>query len=116
MNHSTILSITSLLFAAFFKAVADTSADHFDSSVFKWWDRRFWDKTTASQYAPFLKFTTFRMDAWHIANSLMIWCFIACPCFLVPVKWYYKLAVFVLAGIAYVISFNLSYNKILRKK
>jgi hypothetical protein len=110
---STILSIASLLLAAFFKAVADTSADHFDTSVFKWWDRRFWDKTTAAKYAPLLRFTKYRLDAWHLANSGMIVCFCLFAVFCkLHYKWYYEL---VAMGILFNLAFNISYNKILRK-
>lgn len=110
---NAIIPIGLLMLAAFFKAVADTSADHFDTSVFKWLDRRFWDKTTASQYAPFLKFTKFRVDAWHIANSLMIisFCLFAVFCKL-DYKWYFQ---FPAIGIIYNLSFNFFYNKVLRR-
>jgi hypothetical protein len=75
--RSMILAVTiaSIILAAFFKAVADTLSHHFDTSVFAWRDKRFWDPAVSWQYAHYLKGTKYKVDAWHLANSGMIICF-----------------------------------------
>jgi hypothetical protein len=108
---ATILSVLSLILAAFFKAVADTLSHHFDTSVFKWRDRRFWDPLV-SQSAPYLKGTKYRLDAWHLANSGMIVCFCVAAVLHRPaLAWYWELLA---GGILFNLSFNLFYNKLLR--
>lgn len=103
--YSEILIIA----AAIFKAVADTVADHFFVSIFKSKNRKFWDKTTSSVFAK--RIYGYKVDAWHLANSGMIVCFISaaavndCKCW-----WFF----IILSGIIFNLVFNLFYNKILR--
>lgn len=110
----TILSMLCLCSAAFFKAVADTLTHHFDTSVFKCKDRRWWDPAISWQHVGLLRFTKYRPDAWHLANSGMIICFIACAVLHRPLYlWWIELAI---GGTLYNVAFNLFYNKILRRK
>jgi hypothetical protein len=108
-----ILSTFFICLAAFFKAVADTLTHHFDTSVFKWKDRKFWDPDISWKYASYLKFTKYKIDAWHLANSGMIIAFCAA---IVTYKshlwWGWEL---LLAGTLFNLSFNLFYNKLLRR-
>lgn len=108
-----IYEIVLIVLAAVFKAVADTVADHYDVSIFKGKHPAFWDKTTAAQYAPFLRFTKFRLDAWHLANFAMIFCFCLCAVIHKPIlHWFIEL---VIAGVIFNVVFNFFYNKALRK-
>jgi hypothetical protein len=61
-----------ILLAAICKAVADTLQHHFESSVFKYKDPRFWNPAVSWQYAYRIRFTKYPVDAWHLSNSLMI--------------------------------------------
>src|SRR5688572_22267142 len=101
-----------IILAGFFKAVADTLTHHYDTSIFKWKDRRFWDPALSYAYAPFLKFTKYRLDAWHLANSGCIICFCAALAIGTPYPWYIDFAG---SGIVFNLSFNLFYDTILRK-
>ena len=90
--------------AAFFKAVADTLAHHFDTSVFRRkWNSPFWNPMHRHNDAV-KKIFGYPLDAWHLANSAMI------ICFLLPFGW--KM---VILGIVFNLAFNLFYNKILRR-
>jgi hypothetical protein len=106
------LTILLIALAGMFKAVADTLADHFDTSIFRKKDRRFWDKSVSWQFAPTIKFTKYHVDAWHIAGSLMIVCFLLAMEF--HVRHFYWWAEVIGAGVLFNLSFNLFYNKILR--
>jgi hypothetical protein len=111
---SIYIPILFILLAAFFKAVADTLTHHFDTSVFKWWDRRFWDASVSWQYAHYLIGTKYKIDGWHLANSGMIICF----CYAIVfhhsvIAWYYEVGI---AGTVFNLSFGLFYNLILRRK
>ncbi len=109
---SIILTAFFILLAAFFKAVADTLTHHFDSSVFRWWDQRFWNAAISWQYPHYLKFTKYKVDGWHLANSGMIVCFCVAVCLHhSALAWYFEIPI---AGTFFNLSLNLFYNKILR--
>src|SRR5947209_5469427 len=91
MNAIIILTASFLMLAAFSKAVADTLYHHFDTSVFKKLNPRFWNPAVSANYAKFLPFTKFRWDAWHIANTIMIWSFIGSVAVQLPFVWYFKI-------------------------
>jgi len=96
-----------ILLAAIFKAVADTVAHHYDTSIFRWND--FYNPLKQGKKIPFTKYP---LDGWHLANSLMIVSFICAWAFHKPIlKWYYEIPI---AGVAFNLTFNLFYNKILR--
>lgn len=62
--------------------------------------------------AKYLKFTRYKIDGWHLANSLSIMCFCAAivthkPCLF----WFWEWAV---AGALFNLCFNLFYNKVLK--
>lgn len=106
------ITIALIILAGGFKAVADTLFHHFDTSVFKKMDRRFWDPNISWDYVNFLPGTKYRLDGWHIANTGMIVCF----CFAIVLHhnvlpWGWE---FLISGAVYNLSFNLFYNKILR--
>lgn len=106
------MSILFIILAAIFKAIADTLVHHFDTSVFKYKDRRFWDASISWQYAHYLRFTKYKIDGWHLANSGMIVCFCLAFVFHHPfLKWWIELLI---TGVLFNVVFNLFYNKILR--
>lgn len=104
------LSEILLIVAAIFKAVADTVDHHFDTSIFRRHDPKFWDRDISSDKAK--RIFGYKLDAWHIALSCMIVCMILAIIFHVPkLEWYWELAI---GGVGWNIVFNLFYNKILR--
>jgi hypothetical protein len=108
------MAILFILLAAILKAVADVTSHHFETSVFKWKDPRWWNPAISWQYVGFIKFTKYRPDCWHLANSGMIICFCLATVFHTPVlKWYLELPI---AGVLFNVAFNIFYNKILRNE
>jgi hypothetical protein len=108
-----MLTILFLCLAAIFKAIADTLKDHYDTSVFKWKNRRFWDPSVSWEYVGYVRFTKYHPDAWHLFNSALIISFsLAIVLHKSIVPWYFEVMI---AGLVYNAVFNLFYNKILRK-
>jgi hypothetical protein len=107
------LTILFLCLAAVCKAIADTLTHHYATSVFRWKDPKFWDPSVSWYSAPFVRFTRYRFYGWHLANSGMIISFcLAASLHTAVLSWYYELPI---AGIIFNLTFNLFYNKILRK-
>ena len=98
-----------IIAAAICKALADTVADHFDTSIFKNKYQQFWNKSISANHAK--RIGNYKIDAWHLANSGMIICFITAAAFPPPVAWYYFIPA---GGTLFNLVFNLFYNKILR--
>lgn len=109
------INILLLVLAGMFKAVADTLIHHFDTSIFRKKDRKFWDPNISWKYAKYLPATKYKVDAWHLANSFQIicWCAVIANVAIADIG-YHWLIVFFAAGIIFNLSFNLFYNKILR--
>jgi uncharacterized membrane protein YccC len=118
MITSLILSVTFLVLAAVFSAVADTLADHFETSIFKWKDPRWWKKDVSWQHVGFIRFTKYRPDAWHLSKSAMIVCFILFG-LLFPFSmhgfWVAVISLVILGGV-FNLTFNIFYNHLLRRK
>jgi hypothetical protein len=99
------MSLVFIILAAICKAVADTLSHHFHTSVFRYMGK-LWNPEVSWKIAKRIPFTKYPVDAWHIANSLMIIFFL--------------LAVFgfswmvIVGGIVFNLAFNTFYNKILR--
>lgn len=109
---SLIISISALILAAFFKAVADTLQHHFETSIFKKKDVRWWNPAFSWKYVKFLPHSKYRPDAWHLSNSLMIVSFICFGVFFEHhIHWVLEV---IAAGIIYNLSFILFYDEILR--
>lgn len=109
---AAILCTVLIVLAAFFKAVADTLQHHFGTSVFRYLDPRFWNAEISWQYAHFLKFTRYRLDGWHLANSGMIVSFIGAVAAAPAFPWWVILPV---GGLLFNGTFALFYDHILRK-
>jgi hypothetical protein len=109
---SIILSISLLILAAIFKAVADTLQHHFDTSIFRRMDVRWWNPAFSWKYVKFLPLTKYRPDAWHLSNSLMVVSFICFGVFYEHhIHWVLEV---IAAGIIFNLSFILFYDNILR--
>lgn len=107
-----IPTIIFLVLAGAFKAISDTLVHHFDVSVFRKKNKMFWDPSISWKYGKILHPTKYKVDAWHLFNSAMIFCF--CFAVVFHVRFTYWWLEFVAAGIIFNLSFNLFYNKILR--
>jgi hypothetical protein len=97
--------------AAVFKAVMDTLAHHFDTSVFRKWDTKFWNPLHRHS-ADVKVIFKYPLTAWHLAGSGMIVSFIVATLFQTWLAWYWHVLVF---GLVFNGVFNLFYNKVLRK-
>jgi len=99
-----------LTLAAIFKAVADTVDHHFDTSIFRRLEPRFWDRDISSDKAK--RVFGYKVDAWHLSQSAMIVLMILAAIVHTPkLAWYFEL---IIAGCWWNLIFNTFYNKILR--
>jgi hypothetical protein len=99
-----------ILLAAILKAVSDTVLFRYDTSVFKHLTPKFWNPIESYKYVG--RVFSYPVDAWHLANSGMIVCFIIAAVFNdISLKWYYQIPAL---GICFNLIFNLFFNKILR--
>lgn len=98
-----------IILAAISKALADTLWHHFDTSVFKKKNPKFWNPQVSWQHAPFVKYTKYRWDAWHLANSAMIVFFCAGIVAHKQITWWW--IELIVAGTLFILVFNLFYNK-----
>lgn len=104
------LSEILLIAAAIFKAVADTVDHHFDTSIFRRMEPKFWDRDISSNHAK--NIFNYKIDAWHISQSVMIGCMIAAITLHHPkLSWWMEI---IIGGCIWNLTFNLFYNKILR--
>jgi len=103
-----------IILAAIFKAIADTLQHHFDTSVFKKLNPKWWNPVVSCDYVGFLPLTKYRPDAWHLANSGMIICFITAASINDSVISFWLINV-VGIGVIFNLIFLLFYSKILRK-
>lgn len=113
---SMILSCIACLLAGFFVAVMDRTENEvsFNQSVFKGLTPKFWCKEVSWKYVSFLPMTKYRPDAWHLAKTFSIGCYAIG--FGIPWDgWNIVIAIAIKVAIA-VLSFNIFYNKILRRK
>lgn len=100
---SGLIPFVFIALAAICKAVSDTIAHHYDTSIFKGKD--FFNPEIQGKRLPF---TSYPFDGWHVFNSLMI------VFFCLAVFWIsWKL---LLAGVLFILVFNLFYNTILKSK
>lgn len=109
MRIGGLAQVALLSVAAFFNAVMDKVGDevHFNQSVFKNLDPKFWSKDVSWQYA--IRIFGYKVDAWHLSKSAMIVCF--CVALVIPratkFKWWVEVLI---AGAIWNIVFNISYH------
>lgn len=96
--------------AAILKAVADTVDHHFDTSIFRRLEARFWDRDISQDKAR--RIFNYKVDAWHLALSGMIICMISAISLHEPkLVWWMEVLI---GGAWWNLVFNTFYNKILR--
>lgn len=101
--------------ASIMKAVADTLEHHYDTSIFKKWNSKWWNPAESYLVVKFLPWTKYRPDPWHLANSCMMVLVVLYGFFYEPVfsKWYLELAMY---GGLWILPFNLCYNTLFKIK
>lgn len=110
---NVISIIILLILAATSKSVADTIIYHRGGKLPLWFPK--WkDFFDIKKQGKFLPLTKYPWDGVHIANSLMIFSFLAIPCILLPYIWYLKLGIWVVSGLGFNVVFNLGFNKIFK--
>lgn len=101
-----IIPILAVVFAAIFKAMADTIKHHPDTSVFK--NKKFW--ISEGKIFPLTKY---KIDGWHLSNTGMIASFLALIFSKIPHNLFISYGIL---GIIFILIFNIFYNKILKTK
>lgn len=73
-----IVNIIFLFLAVIFNDVMDKTETliSFNASIFSKFNPNFWCKAVSAQ-RPFIPYTKYRVDAWHLSKSAMICCFCA---------------------------------------
>jgi len=124
------LSYIFIVLAAVFNAVMDRveNSIQFKVSVFKNLNSEFWCKTISAHSKNFIPFTKYRVDAWHLAKSGMIICFVSSAAFYHPFVENFlqpfidnyalagKVIFIILGGGIYNLTFNLFYNNVFKSK
>lgn len=108
-----MLAIILIVFAAVFKAVADTLQHHYWDSVFRddnHFDKNFWNPGLSWKTAK--KIFKYPVDAWHLSNSFMIVCFVLAA-IVNDLRWHWAIQLVVL-GLVFNLVFNLFWNKVLK--
>lgn len=105
------LPITFLILGATCKAIADTLRFHFYVSIFVKFNPKFWNPDVSAN-KKLLRFTKYRLDGWHLANSLMI-VFIICFGVYVKPLFHYKAIDVVFYGLLWNGVFGLFFDYIL---
>ena len=116
-----MLSVIFIILAAICNAAMDTSAHHFSTSIFKWYDAKFFDASISWKYAKMI--SGYRVDFWHICKSLMLFFLMAAVVHYKPISanWFTTMTPFAhslmdwcLLGTLHNIVFNTFYNKVLQ--
>ena len=107
-----MISYILLALASICNAIMDTLAHHYSSSKFQNLNDKFWNPNISWQYAHYLPFTNYKIDAWHLFKSAMIVFMCASICFANS----FNILDFICLGILWNIIFNLFYNHLLIKK
>jgi len=108
-----MITLIFILVAAIAKAISDTLWHHFETSIFKKLNPKWWNPNVSWEYVKLI--VKYRPDAWHLSNSFMIVAFIFSCVFYENWIWN-KWSDLVVYGLAFNACFNILYNHILRKK
>lgn len=96
----------------FFNACMDAyENENFFESIFKHWSQKFWYKRESWKHVH--KILGYRFDAWHIAKSLWVLCFIGAVVFRPESSWW---VVVINVAIIYNGIFNLFYHGLFKIK
>jgi hypothetical protein len=94
-----MISIILFILAAFFNALMDATenAPNFNESRLKTLPKTFWLKEVSWKYAA--RLFNYKLDAWHIAKSCMVICFVLTAIFFDwPVEKWQDVAIYLIAG------------------
>lgn len=113
------LSLIFVILAAIADAIRDTLFGHFETSIFKNWDAKFWNAFISWKYNKKIIFG-YRIDGWHIFKSIyLILMFLAIVFYIPLIKLdniiLEYVANFLLLGMTHNLIFNLFYDKILNR-
>ena len=109
------MTIMFFLLAAFFNAIMDTLEEgHFDKSIFKDLNPKFWYKRESGKYVKQIPILKYPIDAWHISKSLMVTCLAAGTALNMTVFPNFWLN-FTALGVLWNLFFNVLYNHLLKK-
>ena len=110
-------SILLIALAAVCKAVSDTLIHHWDTSVFKRLPKKWWKYVdpSISHQLPFIRFTRYRPDLWHLSNSGMQLFFLAAVFAYQPTA-FGRWIDFFACSVVVIGVFNLFYNRLLLRK
>lgn len=99
-----LMVLSNVILFAIAKATADTIEHHPDTSIFNntWWLKE----------GKLIPYTKYKLDGWHIANSIMVAIFLS----MIFIRVDKPILVFGISIILYILTFNLFYNKIFRLK
>lgn len=106
------MSALYIILAAILNAFMDrVENENFYESIFRNWNEKFWYKRVSWKYAK--KIFGWKLDAWHIAKSLMIISLVmAMVSYSVFHNWWVDV---IIAGCLWNVFFNIFYNKLLKK-
>ena len=100
-----------IIIAAIAKAFADTLDSHFDTSIFRYLPRKYFDPNIIHKKAK--QIFGYPIDAWHISNSLQLSCWLLLP--FAYKNQFNPLIDFGIGCMWFIVVFNVFYNKIFRK-
>ena len=115
-----VLSLVFFALAAIMNAVMDTLQFHFERSIFRNLDPKFWNPNVAWRFAWVVPFTSYKVDAWHLSkSSMIIFCALSAVCLIggcdpVAPWWAYPMSLLIYGAI-WNGTFNLFYNTLLLK-
>lgn len=116
-----MISLIFFSLAAICNAVMDTLVHHYYVSVFrKMKNSSFWNPEKSWLHAIYLPHTKYKLDAWHLFKSGMIvmitLSIITFDKYIIWFNaWWFYSFILIIYGTIWNLTFNLFYNKILRK-
>ena len=104
-----MISALLILFACFFNAIMDAlENENFYESIFSDWDKSFWYKRMSWKSST--KVFGYVVDAWHLAKSAMIICFVLAAVAYTPIV--NEIVDVLIYGAIWNISFNIFYHRL----
>lgn len=108
-----MLSIALWCLAAIFNSIMDALEEgHFQTSIFRNLNQKFWYKSESWKHAK--RIFGYPIDAWHLSKSAMIICLLAIAAnYITPFPYYWLN--FISLGGMWNLLFNVFYNHIFKK-
>jgi hypothetical protein len=100
--------------AGFLMAVMDSvENENISKTVFNKLNQKWWSKRESWKHVKFIPFTKYRLDAWHLAKSLLILCVGLTSVFFSSITPWWYIDVIIIASII-TVSFVLFYDYLLK--